>query len=239
MAGVLYGVGVGPGDPKLLTVRAVEVLSFVSAVAYPYSSDAVSSMALAAARPYLRDGARLLPLRFPMSRDRSEQERAWEEACEEVASVLEGGESVAFVVLGDPAVYSTYSYLARKVRERGFKVETVPGISSFSLLSALLGEPLVEERESMLIRPLLDGEDLEEALDFDCAVFMKPAERGFSKLKELVRERGLGDRVVGAFRLCEERQRLVFGEELLGEELDYMSLFVYRRRGFPWARSTS
>lgn len=233
------GVGVGPGDPKLLTVRAVEVLSSASVVAYPYSSDASSSRALSAARPYLRDGARLLPLRFPMSRDRSEQERAWDEACDEVASVLEGGESLAFVVLGDPAFYSTYSYLARKVRERGFRVETIPGVSSFSLLSALLGEPLAEEGESALICPLLDGQVLEEALGFDCAVLMKPAERGFSRLKELLRERGLLDRVVGAFRLCEESQRLVFGEDLLGEELDYMSLFVYRRRGFPWARSTS
>ena len=117
MTGTLYGLGVGPGAPDLLTLRAVNVLRTVDVILAAASPRNDYSAALDTARPHLRADARLLRLEFPMTRDAGILRAAWLKAAEAARDVLEGGENAAFLTIGDPLVYSTFGYLLRTLRE--------------------------------------------------------------------------------------------------------------------------
>lgn len=134
MSGILYAVGVGPGAPDLLTLRAARILGSVDVILAAASPRNDYSAALDTARPHLRPDARVLRLEFPMTRDRQVLARAWRAAAETTLAVLAGGESAAFLTIGDPLIYSTFGYLLRTVRglEPATAVEIVPGITSFS-----------------------------------------------------------------------------------------------------------
>ncbi|MCD7838196.1 MAG: precorrin-2 C(20)-methyltransferase, partial [Clostridiales bacterium] len=123
--GILYGVGVGPGDPELLTVKAVRLLRAADVIAAP-DSGGESRTALNIVRAYIEDKPVLL-CPTPMTRDRETLDRAWEDNARRICALLEQGKQVVFVTLGDPAVYSTYFYLHRRVLARGYRAEIVPG----------------------------------------------------------------------------------------------------------------
>ena len=151
--GTLYGVGVGPGDPKLLTLRAVEVLQAVEVVFAAGSTKNEYSLALNIARGHLGAGVEVRRLDFPMTQDRRALESAWQDNARQVLEVLDSGRDAAFVTIGDPLTYSTFCYLLRTVRELDpqARVETVPGITAYHAAAARLNLPLVESKESLLV----------------------------------------------------------------------------------------
>lgn len=151
--GTLYGVGVGPGDPKLLTLRAVEVLQAVEVVFAAGSTKNEYSLALNIVRQHLRPQVEVRRLDFPMTQDQRALESAWQENARQVLEVLEAGRDAAFVTIGDPLTYSTFCYLLRTVQELDpqARVETVPGITAYHAAAARLNLPLVESKESLLV----------------------------------------------------------------------------------------
>ena len=161
MTGTLYGLGVGPGAPDLLTLRAVNVLRTVDVILAAASPRNDYSAALDTARPHLRADARLLRLEFPMTRDAGILRAAWLKAAEAARDVLEGGENAAFLTIGDPLVYSTFGYLLRTLREVAphLPVAVVPGITSFQAAAARTGTVLCEGGEKLRILPGINGRD--------------------------------------------------------------------------------
>lgn len=151
--GTLFGLGVGPGDPKLLTLRAVEVLQQVNVVFAAGSSKNEYSLALNVVRGHLPDGTRVIKLDFPMTQDQAALDAAWTANAKQVLAVLEQGQDAAFVTIGDSLTYSTFGYLARTVLAIApeAKVETVPGITAYHAAAARLNLPLVESKESLLV----------------------------------------------------------------------------------------
>lgn len=186
--GVLYGVGVGPGDPKLLTLQAVEVLQRADVIAIPNTGGASNTAwnivkEFVAETPVLRCGA-------PMTRDRDQMDRAWEENANQVCALLEVGKTVAFVTLGDPSIYSTYWYLHRKVLARGYQAQMIPGVPSFCAAAAGLNQALCEGDEPFLIVPV-SHQNLEDSLNVKAnKVFMK-AGRQLGALKEALGHHGV------------------------------------------------
>lgn len=185
--GVLYGVGVGPGDPELLTVKAVRLLRTADVIAAP-DSGGESRTALNIVRDYVADKPVLL-CPTPMTRDRETLDRVWEDNAARVCALLEQGKRVAFVTLGDPTVYSTYFYLHRRVLARGFRAEIVPGVPSFCAAAAKLGVPLCEGDERLLVVPASHG-DWNESLDVDANKALMKAGRQLEPLRETLRQRG-------------------------------------------------
>lgn len=110
MTGKLYGVGLGPGDPELMTLKAARILSSADVVCAPKSSEDRESIALAIAKTHVKNAKIIQPI-FPMSKDVKKLEKRWDEATEMIFSELEQGRDVAFVTVGDPLFYSTYSYI--------------------------------------------------------------------------------------------------------------------------------
>lgn len=149
--GKLYGVGVGPGDPELLTLKAARVIEACAVIAAP-DTGGREQLALQIAAQHVRD-KELLLCELPMTRDARVLEQCRQRAADLLCGRLERGEDVAFLTLGDPSVYATYSYLHRMVAARGYAVEIVPGVPSFCAAAAALGEPLCENEQPLHILP--------------------------------------------------------------------------------------
>ncbi len=170
MKGKLYGVGVGPGDPELLTLKAVHILQEVDIIAIPDKGGGAQT-ALAIAGRWV-EGKPRLSCPMPMVRSWEALEAAHQAAADQICIQLDQGKQVAFLTLGDPTVYSTYSYLHQKVLDRGYLAELVPGVPSFCAAAAKLNTSLCQGNERLLIVPACHGVEDTFALSAN-KVYMK------------------------------------------------------------------
>lgn len=160
--GVFYGVGVGPGEPELMTVKALRVMEQCPVLACPQTKSG-EMLALDIARQVMDvSGKIIVPLHFTMSRDAAVLKAAHEKAADEVCRFLEQGQDVAMPNLGDVSIYSTYCYLMELVQKRGFETRMVAGVPSFCAVAAKLGINLTEKNAPLHIIP--GSACLEEAL---------------------------------------------------------------------------
>ena len=152
--GTLYGVGTGPGDPELITLKAARVLRACDLIAIPTKNrkDCFAYRIAYAAFPEIETKP-ILEIDMPMTRDMEKRELAYEAGAAALCEALEAGKDVAFLTLGDPTVYSTFCYLHERVRARGFRSEIIPGVTSFCAAAAALSMPLCEDREELHIIP--------------------------------------------------------------------------------------
>jgi precorrin-2/cobalt-factor-2 C20-methyltransferase len=154
--GIFYGVGVGPGDPELMTLKAIRTIEKSDVIVYPEArgrSGKVLSMEIAeAAYPEIAK-KKIASLYLPMTRDEAELADNRGRAAEEIAGYLTEGLNVVFLTLGDPSVYSTYIYLHRLVREKGFDVKIISGVPSFCAAAAVSGDGLVDAEQPLHIIP--------------------------------------------------------------------------------------
>ena len=159
--GTLYGIGIGPGDPELITLKGARLLSQCRHVFVPKARRAADSIAMTIARDYLRADVLIRELVFPMTEDREKLSSSWEDSARQVAAVLGEGEDACFLTLGDPFLYSTYIYLLRALRKLCPDVQaiTVPGITAFSAAASLTEFSVGEAKEPVTIVPTAD--DLE------------------------------------------------------------------------------
>jgi precorrin-2/cobalt-factor-2 C20-methyltransferase len=166
LPGRLVGVGVGPGDPDLLTVRAVAALRRADRVIAPATAPDAVGRAEAIVRAATPD-VRVDRFAFAMSPDPDQRAASLAQVAAGVVGHLEAGEEVAFITLGDPLTYSTFAAVAAGVRRRrpGTEVEVVPGVMAFQALAARTGTTIVDERQRLTVRTALDGDDLAEDLD--------------------------------------------------------------------------
>jgi precorrin-2/cobalt-factor-2 C20-methyltransferase len=232
MSGRLVGVGVGPGDPELLTIKGLRVLREADAVFVPVADTGEVGRAEATVREYLDEG-RIRRLLFALSDDAEARERNWTNAARDVSEHLRGGKTCVFATIGDPNVYSTFTYLARAVREvvSEVEVETVPGITAMQDLASRSGTVLLEGDERLALLPFTAGEEpLKKALaHFETVVCYK----GGSRLGEVLRVAEEGGRLEGAVygvRLGIEGEEVVPAREMVGREGTYLSTVIFTER---------
>ncbi len=156
--GTLYGIGVGPGDPEWMTVKAVKILAACRHVCVPRSGLASDSVALEIARNYLRPDAVVHEQSFPMTADADRLRQHWHAAAAEVYELVRRGEDCCFLTLGDALLYSTYIYLLRELQaiDPAVPVVTVPGVTAFSAAAALANRPVGEGKQLVTIVPVSD-----------------------------------------------------------------------------------
>lgn len=186
--GTFYGVGVGPGDPELMTLKAVRVLEGCPVLAVPQTASG-EMIAYSIARQAARlDDKTLLPLRFTMSRERPKQHAAHVEAAQAVRAHLMAGRDVAMAVLGDVAVFSTYCYLMDILKAEGFACVMVPGVPSFCAVASRLGRSLTTMDRPLHIIPGGGGKTAMDALDLPGSkVLMKSGKNIAAVMDELER----------------------------------------------------
>lgn len=235
MTGKFYGIGVGPGSPDLLTLRAAEVLRTVDAVCVPRSAVDKDSVALKVARPHIPGTAEIVEISTPMTRDKAVLEQEWLTGAGKIAGLLQAGKNVAFITIGDAMLFSTYTYLLGKVRELlpAVAVESVPGVTSFAAAAAHLNVALAEGTDKLAIIPAVDDpESLRPVLGaFPNAVLMKVAGQ-YEAILDILDETGLKDKAVYVSKLGYPDEFITRDlESLRGARRDYLSLILVKRGG--------
>jgi precorrin-2/cobalt-factor-2 C20-methyltransferase len=211
--GILHGVGVGPGAPDLITVRARSIVRRAPVLALPRSCDWGGSKAWEIIAPSVEDVAaqERLFLTFPMNKDPARLRPAWDKALAAIGARLERGLDVAFVTEGDPSLFSTFIYLQREAPRRwpGVRVEVTPGVSSVMAVPAVTGVPLADGQERIAILPGTCGlDDLDDVLArFDTVVLMKIGPE-MPRVIEAIERAGLIDRAVYVSRATMSDQRV-------------------------------
>jgi precorrin-2/cobalt-factor-2 C20-methyltransferase len=212
--GKLIGIGVGPGDTELLTLKAAKVLKTVPVVFSPKSSKEKDSIALSIVRPILKereDYKRLMlvaPI-FPMIEDKEELEKIWTSASEMIAQYLDSGRDVAFITLGDPSIFSTYSYVQKKLID-DYEIETIPGITSFTACAAARNKALVEQNDILTVVPKID-ERLGEVLDYSDSVVLMKASRNTSELEETIEAKNRPKEIYSVQNCTRENEKIIEG----------------------------
>lgn len=234
--GVFYGVGVGPGDPELLTVKAVRVLEGASVIAVPRSQDSTTDPqghALSIVKKALSlDGKEILELPLPMTKDKALLAGSRAKAAAKIAGRLSEGKDVAFITLGDPMLYSTFSYLVPFVKDAlpHADVRVVPGVTAFSAAAATARAPIAEAHEKVVIVPASYGAgDVKKLLvDFDTIVLMK-VHKAMDSLIDLLTEEGLADRAFFVTKVGWPEEEIVTDVRTLkGKKLDYFSMLFIK-----------
>ncbi len=223
--GKLYGVSVGPGDPELLTLKAVRVIRESDVVAVPNIGHKRQT-AYGIAEEYLQ-GKELLDCSTPMTKDRSVVLAAYEEIADKLCEQLDQGKSVAYLCLGDIAIYSTYIYVHDIVVERGYEAEIIPGVTSFCAVAAKLGTALCEGPERLLIAPVMAA-DVDEILDVPAnKVFMKSG-KSVIELRDKLAEHGQLEHasMVANCGLPDEKVFQHFAD--IDDDTDYFSVVVVK-----------
>jgi precorrin-2/cobalt-factor-2 C20-methyltransferase len=234
--GTLHGVGVGPGAPDLITLRAAAILRRAPVLALPRSHDWGGSKAWEIVEPTLGaiDGQERLFLTFPMSKDPARLRPAWEKAMVQIGARLERGLDVAFVTEGDPSLFSTFIYLQREAPARwpGVRLEVTPGVSSVMAVPAVTGVPLADGQERIAILPGTCGlDDLDDVLArFDTVVLMKIGPE-MPRVIEAIERAGLLDRAVYVSRATMAEQRIARDLRTVGGERgDCFAMVVVARK---------
>lgn len=230
----LYGVGVGPGDPKLLTIKAKEVLDRVSTIFVPKANEDEASCARSIIAPSVKGKKKYVELTFPMTKDKSILKAYWGKAAAIIAKELRKNNEAAFVTIGDPFIYSTYIYLLRTIRSDFPEIvtETIPGISSFNAASASLQLALVEANERLAVLPVKRNlQGLKEALgEFETVVLMKVGSK-LKKVIRLLREMDLLDSAFLVSRAGHPEEKIIRGLSFVKDEkLGYLSVIIVKCR---------
>ncbi|WP_461209566.1 precorrin-2 C(20)-methyltransferase [Desulfocurvus sp. DL9XJH121] len=232
--GILYGVGVGPGDPELLTVKAVRVLGEAHKVYAARSSKNTHSVSHGIVRPHLRPGVEVETLAFPMTRDKAALDAAWTENARAVLADLRAGLSVAFLTLGDPLTYSTFGYLLRTLRGLDSKapVEVVPGVTSYCAAAAAAGTVLAEAEETLaVVSGAKGGDALRKAARTADSVVVLKAYKHFDDILAALDETGLRESAVLVSNCGQEGERIQSDMDPEGAHPQYFSLLLARRNG--------
>lgn len=231
MAGKLFGIGVGPGDPELLTVKAINAIKQLDVIIAPKTEKKDGSVALNIASQYIKPETEIVYQVFPMTVGFAEDDTAWQSNKQEILELLQAGKNVGFLTLGDPMFYSTYIYVFRLLQHETVEIETIPGIPAFCAIGSATNTPIVEGDSILSIIPANMPEDrVRSALKTcDNAVLMKVyknsdavidmlAEEGLAKQAVLASRCGLDDEVI---------IRDISGEK--GRKLNYLSTILTRR----------
>jgi precorrin-2/cobalt-factor-2 C20-methyltransferase len=222
--GRLYGLGIGPGDPELLTLKAHRILTSVPVIAYP-TMESGKVLARAIVADYIRPDQIEIPMPLPFSVERSSQPY-YDIAAAKIAEHLSAGQDVAVLCEGEPMLYGTFMYLFQRLAHQ-FPTEVVPGISSTMASAAMLGAPITFRNDVLSIMPAtLDTETLRARLAVaDAAVIIKLG-RHFAKVRQILAELNLLERALYIERATQPNQRIVPIQQLDPAEVPYWALIL-------------
>ena len=231
MLGKLFIVGVGPGDPGLVTVKAARVLGSVSHVFVPLSKKGRKKVALEIAQEYIPADSVEVELVFPMLRNKDEVQTKYRENFQKIMTVLRQGHDAALITLGDPGTYSTAWPILNLIQEHApdIEMEVVPGITSYAHAAARAAVRLVEGNETLSVVSANDSlERIESVIGAsDTVVFLKTYKER-PRLIELLKKRALLNSCIYIRRCGLAEEEIVYNMEHLPEEVDYLSMIILK-----------
>ncbi len=234
MTGILYGLGIGPGDPELITVKALRLLKAAPVVAYP-APETGESLARAIVAPLLPGGQSEVAIRVPLLVERFPAQEVYDRAAVELGEHLAAGRDVAVLCEGDPFFYGSFMYLFARMAER-FPVEVVPGVSSLTACAAVLGAPLAARNDVLSVVPApLDEVELRARLSSGDATAIIKVGRHFEKVRRVLEELGLSERARYIERATMASQRILPLGSVDPGNVPYFSMVLLHKRGEAWS----
>lgn len=238
MTGKLYVIGVGPGDPELLTLKGVKILREVSCICVPKGREEGSSLALSIVKQVVDlENKEIIEAYFPMRKTRGSSQQCdldtrWHETVEAVLSRLSKGTDTAFITIGDPTIYSTYFYLHDRLLELDpeISIEIIPGVSSINTAAARAGLFLGIADERIAILPANYPGGLKETLEqFDTIVLMK-VHKVFASVKKMLSDMNLMEKAVYIVKAGMEDEKIFHSiKDVKEDDLNYFSIVVIRK----------
>ncbi|HDY68833.1 MAG TPA: precorrin-2 C(20)-methyltransferase [Candidatus Scalindua sp.] len=230
--GNFYGIGVGPGDNELLTLKAVRIIKSVDCVFVPKADTKESSTALEIVKDVVAD-KRIIEQVYPMVRDKTRLETAWSKAANEIKCEVESGNNVAYLTIGDPLTFSTYCYLLQHLSKLipSQNIHTIPGITSYNAAACLANYPLIEQDEKLAIIPISkEVSELRPILNtFDTVVLMKVAKKQDEVIK-LLEEMNLIENSLFASYVGFNNELITHDlNSLKGSGKGYLSVIIVRK----------
>jgi precorrin-2/cobalt-factor-2 C20-methyltransferase len=231
--GTAYGIGVGPGDPELLTLKALRLLQAAPVVAYPAPVGG-DSFARTVVAGWLKPSQKEIVIAVPMETEQFPARAVYDAASAEIAAELERGADVAVLCQGDPFFYGSFMYLFARLAERQ-RVEIVPGISSLTACAAALRSPLAARNDVLTVLPApLDEEALAARLETTNAAAIIKLGRHFAKVRRVLERTGLADRARYVERATLSEQRILPLAEVAAESVPYFAMILVHRAGEAW-----
>ena len=223
MTGKLYGVGVGPGDPELITLKALRLTKEADILVFP--GESVAYRIMKGAYPEI-DSKQMISLPMPMIKDREELKRVHDEGAKIIAEWLEKGKNVVFLTLGDPTVYSTYIYVHKRVEQLGYATEIVSGITSFCAVSARFNEGLVEKSQQLHVIPA--SYQIEEALKLPGTKVLMKTGKKMQEVKAQIKASGNKAEMIENCGMPDEK--IYRSVEEIPDDAGYYSLIIVKEK---------
>lgn len=234
VSGTLYLIGVGPGDPELLTLKAVRLLGATPVIAYPTTGEG-SAMALSIAEAHLNPHAERLPVAIPMRVEREPAQAAYDAAAATILTHLEAGRDVAWLCEGDPLFYGSAMYLSARVAAQA-PVSVVPGVTSLTAAAAAIARPLAARNEQLKVLPAPLPDDVlrPELLATPAAAVIKVG-RHFDRIRALLQETGHAEGAIVVEHASGAQQRITPLATFAFDECPYFSTILCYRGEEAWA----
>lgn len=229
--GNFYGIGLGPGDPELLTMKAIHIIQRADCIFVPKSDAKEDSLALEIVQDYVR-GKRVTEQVYPMTKDKSVLDSAWLKSAEEIRAEVINGNNVAYLTLGDPMTFSTYIYLLRQLNTLlpEHAIHTIPGITSYNAAACAANFPLLMGDERLAVIPVpKDITELRSIIEaFDTVVLMKVAKK-LDEVIQLLEEMQLSENALFASYIGQRDAYLTCDIiSLKGSGRGYMSVLIVK-----------
>lgn len=233
MSGTFYGLGVGPGDPELITLKAWRIISHVPVIAYP-AANGNDSLARKIAAPFIPEDVTELAIPVPMRREREPAQEAYDEAAALIARHLDDGKDVAFLCEGDPLFYGSFAYLLDRLAEKHPTV-IVPGITSITACAARIGRPLAARNDILKVLPgTLDAQRLKQEISGADAVAIMKVGQHFDKIRGVLTELGLAERATIIEKATRDDERITRLADVPEGERPYFSTILIYQGSEAW-----
>ena len=226
-----YGIGTGPGDSTLVTIKAVNTIKMLDILYTPEPKKGGDSLALSIVKEYVPDTVEIKQRHFPMNNDSVEKMASWDAIAAEIKDDVKAGKEVGFITLGDPMIYSTYVYVMERLLDE-IEVETIPGISSFSNIASNQNFPLVMDTDPLMVIPCtMEEEKIDAALQtYDCFVLMK-VYKNFKEIVQKLEKYDLIDSAILVSNSSQEREEVYTNlrDLNLEEKISYFSTILVNK----------
>ena len=233
--GKFYGIGVGVGDPENITIKAVKRLHEVDVIVLPEAKSGEGSTAFNIVKEYVKTDVKQLFLEFPMIKDVEARKIFRKNNADKISVELENGKNVAFLTIGDPMTYSTYTYVLEHIAD-DVEVETIAGITSFNSIAARLNIPLMIGDEDLKVVSVNKKTDIYKEIENNDNLVLMKISRNFEKIKKAIIETGNKENAV-IVSDCGKENEVVYWDIENVKEIPYFSTMILKREGVKeWKR---
>jgi precorrin-2/cobalt-factor-2 C20-methyltransferase len=234
MSGIVYGVGVGPGDPELVTVKAARLIAAADLIAYP-APETGDSFARGIAAPYVKPGAREFAIRMKIGEGQFPKDDIYDQAAETLAREADAGRNIVVLCEGDPFFYGSFMYLYARLASRA-RVEVVPGVSSLMACAVASGGALAARNDVLSVIPApLPEDELKRRLRQSEAAAIIKLGRHFPKVRKVLAALDLARHARYVEHATLASQKVMRLDEMPAGEIPYFSMLLVHRRGEAWS----